>query len=154
MHYLPLCPRYMGIPSTNHKNGRSSKQPVQSLLNASGVKLTYGWVLKELEQLQNYLLGYKIIVYDGLGSERFIFIGNFISNKKLFLLYDGRTTKLLQTSRPLWQKGICVMGMTICTNLHTSVTQFAPMYGDTTLIWRSVNVLWYILQVVPEWKIL
>jgi len=44
--------------------------------------------LNELDQFQNYLLDYKIIVYDYLNPDRVIFSGNSLSNKKLYLLYD------------------------------------------------------------------
>jgi hypothetical protein len=39
----------------SYRNGRGLKQPVQDLLNASGVNLTNGGGLKELKQFQNYL---------------------------------------------------------------------------------------------------
>ena len=43
---------------------------------------------KELEQFQEYLSDYKTIVYDGLSSDRVMFSGNSVSNKKLYLLQD------------------------------------------------------------------
>ena len=65
------------------------KKPVENLLSASSVQLTNGGCLKELEQFQKYLSGYKIIVYDGLSPDRVIFSGNSLSNMKLYLLYDS-----------------------------------------------------------------
>jgi len=65
------------------------KQPVQDLLNVSGVDLTNGIGLNEHEKFQNYLSDYKIIVYDGLNHDRVIFSGNSLSSKKLYLLYDA-----------------------------------------------------------------
>ena len=73
----------------SYRSGRGLKQPVQDLLNASGVNLTNGGSFKELEQFQNYLLDYKIIMYDGLSPDRVLFIGNSFSKKKLYLLYDS-----------------------------------------------------------------
>ena len=49
----------------SYRNGYSMKRPVQDFLTASGVDLTNGGGLKELEQFQNNLSDYKIIVYDG-----------------------------------------------------------------------------------------
>ena len=73
----------------SYRNGYSMKQPVQDLLTASGFDLTNGGGFKELEQFQNYLSGYKIIVYDGLSPDRVLFSENSLSNKKLYLLYDS-----------------------------------------------------------------
>jgi len=65
------------------------KKPVHDLLSASGIDLTWGGGFNELEQIQNYLPEYKIIVYDGLSSNRVLFSGNSLSNRKLYLLYYG-----------------------------------------------------------------
>jgi len=72
-----------------YRYGYNLKRPVEDLLSASGVDLTNGGGFKELEQFQNYLSGYKFILYDGLSPDRFIFSRNSLSNKKLYLLYDG-----------------------------------------------------------------
>jgi len=74
---------------TLYRDGKGLKKPVQDFLCASGVNLTNGGGLNELEQFQNYLSDYKIIVYDGLSPNRFIFKGNYLSKKKLYLLYDA-----------------------------------------------------------------
>jgi len=82
--------RVNGYPKyKSYKNGRGLKQPVQDLLTASGVNLNKGGVFKELEQFQNYLSDHKIIVYDGLSPDGVLFGGNSLSNKKLYLLYEG-----------------------------------------------------------------
>jgi hypothetical protein len=82
--------RVIGDPKyKSYRNGYSMKQPVQDLLTASGFDLTNGGGFKELEQFQNYLSGYKIIVYDGLSPDRVLFSENSLSNKKLYLLYDS-----------------------------------------------------------------
>jgi hypothetical protein len=53
------------------------EKPVE-LLQASGVDLSNGGGLEELQQFQEYLSDYNIIVYDGLSSDRLIFTGNSI----------------------------------------------------------------------------
>jgi len=70
------------------RDGKNSKKPVDELLNASGVDLSYGGGFKELQHFQQYLLDYKIIVFDGLYPDRVMFSGNSLSAKKLYLLYD------------------------------------------------------------------
>jgi hypothetical protein len=56
------------------------EKPVEELLKASGVDLSDGGGLEEIEQFQDYLSDYKIIVYDGLSPDRLIFSGNSISD--------------------------------------------------------------------------
>ena len=81
MHLLSQWPGVNGDPKyTSYRKGRFLKQPVQDLLNASGINLTNGGCLNELEQFQNYLTDYKIIVYDGLNPDWVIFSGNSLSN--------------------------------------------------------------------------
>ena len=58
---------------------------------ASGVDLSNGGGLEELNHFQDYLSDYKIIVYNGLSPDRHIFTGNSLSNKKLYMLYDADT---------------------------------------------------------------
>ena len=72
----------------SYRNGRGMQQPVEDLLKASGVNLRNAGGFDELQQLQQYLLDYKIIVYDGLNPGRVMFSGNPVSAKKLYLLYD------------------------------------------------------------------
>ena len=61
------------------------------LLKASGVDLSNGGGLEELQQFQDSLSNYKTIVYDSLSPVRLIFSGCSVSNKKLSLLYDADT---------------------------------------------------------------
>jgi hypothetical protein len=51
-----------------------SKKPVEELLKASGVDLSDGGDLEELQQFQKYLPDYKIIVYDGLSPDKLILV--------------------------------------------------------------------------------
>ena len=57
-------------------------------MKASGVDFSNGGGFKELQQFQQYLSDYKIIVFDGLYPDRVIFSGNSLSTKKLYFLYD------------------------------------------------------------------
>jgi hypothetical protein len=50
----------------SYRQGNGLRQPVEDLLKASGVDLSNGGGLEELEQFQQYLSDYKNIVFDGL----------------------------------------------------------------------------------------
>ena len=65
----------------SYRFGKGFKQPVRDLLSAPGVIFTNGGGLKELEQLQNYLSFYKIIVLDGLNHDMFMLIESSLWNK-------------------------------------------------------------------------
>ena len=71
-----------------YRHGKGLKKPVEDLLKASGVDLSNCGGLEELEQFQDYLADYKIVVFDRLSPDRLIFSGNSHSAKKLYLLYD------------------------------------------------------------------
>jgi hypothetical protein len=66
----------------SYRDGYGLDGPVEELLKASGVDLSDGGGLEALEQFQDYLSDYKIIVYDGLSPDRLIFSGNSLSDKK------------------------------------------------------------------------
>jgi hypothetical protein len=53
----------------SYRNGNRLDKPVEELLKASGVHLTNGGGLEELQQFQDYLSDYKIMVYDGLSPD-------------------------------------------------------------------------------------
>ena len=72
----------------SYRDGYGLKEPVEELVKASGVDLSNGGGFKELQQFQEYLSDYKIIVFDGLYPDRVMFSGNSLSAKKLYLLYD------------------------------------------------------------------
>jgi hypothetical protein len=72
----------------SYRNRYCLTQPVQDLLKASGVDHSNGGVLEELRQFQQYLSDYKIVFF-GLHTDRVMFSGNSVSNKKLYLLYDS-----------------------------------------------------------------
>jgi len=46
----------------SHRNGYGLNKPVEELLKDSGVDLSNGWGLEELQQFQDYLSDYKIVV--------------------------------------------------------------------------------------------
>jgi hypothetical protein len=73
----------------SYRNGYQLEKPVDDLLKASVVDLSNGEGLEELQQFQEYLSDYKIIVYDGLSPDRRIFSGNSLSDRKLYLLYNS-----------------------------------------------------------------
>ena len=45
--------------------------------------LTNGGGFEELEQFQEYLSDYKIVVFGGLNPDRVMFSGNFLEEKKI-----------------------------------------------------------------------
>jgi hypothetical protein len=53
----------------SYRNG-CLKKSIEELLKASGVDLTNGGGVEELQQFQQYLSDYKIIVRDGLKPDR------------------------------------------------------------------------------------
>ena len=53
--------------------------------------LSNGGSLQELAQFQEYLSHYKI-VFSGLSPDKVMFAGNYLSSKKLYLLYNADTT--------------------------------------------------------------
>jgi len=72
-----------------YRHGKCMKKPVEDLLKTSGVDLSNGGGFEELEQFQEYLSDYKIVVFDGLNPDRVMFSGNSFSDKKLYLLYNA-----------------------------------------------------------------
>jgi hypothetical protein len=71
-----------------YRNSRCLEKPVEDHLKSSVVDLSNGGGLEELQQFQQYFSNYKIIDFDGLHPDRVMFSGNFLSDKKLYLLYD------------------------------------------------------------------
>jgi hypothetical protein len=71
--------------------GLYKPKAVEDLLKVSGVNLTNGGGLEELEQFQENFSDCKIIAFDGLCPDRIIFSGHSLSAKKLYLLYDSES---------------------------------------------------------------
>jgi len=111
-----------------YRHGKGLKQRVEDLLNASGVYLSKGKGFKELQQFQEYLSDYKIIVYDGLNPDRLVFRGNPNSAKKLYLLYDqdsGHYNVVTNIKAAMAKRYIC-NGCDTLYDLNINVTKFAP----------------------------
>jgi len=72
----------------SYRDGEGLKKPFEDLLKASGVDLSNGRGVEEIRHFQDHLSDYQIIVFDGLNTDRDMFIGNSCSAKKLHLLYD------------------------------------------------------------------
>ena len=105
----------------SYRDGNLLDLPVDELLKASGVDLSNGGGLEELQQCQDYLSDYKIIVYDGLSPDRLIFSGNSVSNKKLYLLYDadtGHYNVITNIKAAMAKKYICNACDTLLDNTH------------------------------------
>jgi len=114
--------RVNGDPKyTLYRDGKCLKKPVEDHLSASGVDLSNDGGLNEIEQFQNYLSDYKIIVYDGLNHGRVIFSANSLSNKKLYLLYDtdsGHYNVITNLKAAMAKKYVCNACDTLYENSH------------------------------------
>jgi len=111
----------------SHINGRNLEQPFEDFLSASRVNFANGAVLKELEQFQNYLSNYKIILYDGLSHDRVIFEGNSFRTRNCTTHMILGTSTWLRTSRKLWQRTTCKTRVTHCRTICLIF-----VYGETT----------------------
>ena len=107
---------------TSYRNGRGLKQPVKNLLSASGVKLISGGGFRELEQIQNYLSVYKIIVCNGVSSYRVIFSGYSLLNQKFYLLYDTGILKVVTNLKAAMANWYICNACDTLYNKHKSVT--------------------------------
>jgi len=95
------------------------EKPVEDLLEASGVDLSLEGGFEELEQFQEYLTNYKIVLFYGLKPHRIMFSGNSLYDKKLYLLYNSDTRHYnVFTLRLLRQKRACVTRVTPYTTIH------------------------------------
>ena len=101
----------------SYRNGRDLKQPAEDLLKASGVDLTNGGGFEELRQFQEHFSDYKILVFDALNPYRVMFSGNYLTPKKLYLLYDrkfGHYNVITKLKGATAQKYVC----NGCDNLY------------------------------------
>jgi len=74
-----------------YRQGKCTKKPVEVPLKASGVDLSNGGSFKEHKQFQEYLSDYKIVVINGLNTDRLMFSGNSLSGRKFYFLYNADT---------------------------------------------------------------
>ncbi len=105
----------------SYRDGYKLHLTVDELLNASGVDLYNGEGLEELQQFQDYLSDYKIIVYGGLSPDRLVFTGNSFSKKKLYLLYNadtGHYNVITNIKAAMAKKSICNACDTLYDNTH------------------------------------
>jgi hypothetical protein len=111
----------------SYRNGYQLDKPVEVILKSFGVDLSNGGGLEELQQFQEYLSEYKIIVYDGLSPDRLIFIVNSLSDEKLYLLYDsdsGHYNLITNIKAAMAKKYVTCMTPYMTT--HINVTKLAP----------------------------
>ena len=70
----------------SYRHGYGLKKPVYDLLKVSGVDLSNGGGFRNLQKFQEHFSDYKIIVFDGLNPDRFIFSGNCLSAEIVFTI--------------------------------------------------------------------
>ena len=73
-----------------YRDGKGLKKHVEDLLKACRFNLRNAGGFKKLQPFQEYLLDYKIIVYDGLSPDSVMCSGNSVSAKNLYLLYEAK----------------------------------------------------------------
>jgi len=71
-----------------YRQGRKIRPVVQSILQETGIDLTRGGGIPELNRFQEHFRDYKIVVYRGLRCDDIMFEGQVDSSKHLNLLYD------------------------------------------------------------------
>ena len=130
------------------------KQPVEELLNVSGVDLSSGGGFEELQQFQQYLSDYKIIVFDGLYPDRVMFSGNSISAKKLYLLYNrdsGHYNVITNLKGAIAKRYICNVCDTLydyahkCDNVCSLCTATPPCTKDQSKYCCTCN-RWFLSE--------
>ena len=92
--------------------------------------------LEELEQFQEYLSDYKIVVFNGLNPDRFMLSGNSFSAKKLYLLYDmesGRYNVINNLEAAMAKRYTC----NACDTLYDSTLKCVPEI-KTGIIWLPI----------------
>jgi hypothetical protein len=72
-----------------YRQGRKIRTVVEELLRATGIDLTDGGGIPELQRFQEYFKEFRIVVYSGLECEDVVFAGQVQSEKRLNLLYDA-----------------------------------------------------------------
>jgi len=94
----------------SYRDGCGLHKPVEEFFNASGVDLSNDVGFEELQQFQQYLSVYKIIVFDGLYPDRVMFSENSLSAKKLYLLYyrnSGHNNVITNLKGAMAKRYIC-----------------------------------------------
>jgi len=71
-----------------YREGRKIRPVVQTLLKETGIDLTRGSGIPELNRFQEHFRAYKIVVYRNLGCDDIMYEGQVETSKHLDLLYD------------------------------------------------------------------
>jgi hypothetical protein len=71
-----------------YRQGRKILPKVRELLQASGVDLSRGGGIPELQAFQRHLSQYRIVVYSGLRCDSIMFDGQVATPQRINLLYD------------------------------------------------------------------
>ena len=83
--------RVMNDPNYKaYRQGRKILPKVRELLQASGVDLSRGGGIPELQAFQRHLSQYRIVVYSGLQCDNIMFDGQVATPQRINLLYDDQ----------------------------------------------------------------
>jgi hypothetical protein len=74
-----------------YREGRKIRPVVQNLLAMTGIDLTRGAGIPEIERFQEHFGEYKIVVYEGLNCDDIMYEGRVESPTRINLLYDEVT---------------------------------------------------------------
>ena len=116
---IPIARVNNDLKYKSYSNGRCLKEPGEELLNASGVDLFNGGVLKSLNRFNSFRI--TKLLFDGLYPDRVTFSGNSLSAKKLYLLYDrdsGHYNVITNLKSAMAKKYICNGCDTLYDNAH------------------------------------
>ena len=72
----------------SYRQGRKIRSVVQNLLQETGIDLTNGAGIPELNRFQEHFRDFKIVLYQGLGCDDIMLEGQINSFKRINLLYD------------------------------------------------------------------
>jgi hypothetical protein len=73
--------------------GRKIVPAVQNLLLTTGIDLSKGAGIPEIERFQDHFSEYRIVVYEGLHCDNIMYEGHVDSSARLNLLYDDVTRR-------------------------------------------------------------
>ena len=76
------------INYTSYRKGYKIEAKVNELLAKTGIDLSNGGGLKELQQFSNNLPDYRIVVFNGLNEKSLMFENGRLGKKTIYLLYD------------------------------------------------------------------
>jgi len=71
-----------------YRQGRKIRPVVEALMQQTGIDLTSGGGITELNHFQEHSRDYKIVVYQGLVCDDIVYEGQEDTSKHLNLLYD------------------------------------------------------------------